>query len=499
MMTLAEKAIPSGADNRLPMLEKDMQLTSFFKVYRQMSMHWKESKLYGEFDKFVYKKGETLCDFYLRFLLLLNDMNIYNVKLEQFQVNIKFLNTLPPKWSKFVTNVKLVRDLHTTNIDQLHAYLGQHGFHVNEVCLMHERNSDPLALVATHQMTQTCTPGASGSNFRKQRTIICYNFKGEGHMSKQCTKPKRKRDDAWFKDKVLLVQAQANGQILHEEELAFLVDPGITKVQATQIIITHNATYQADDLDAYDSDYDELNTAKVALMANLSHYGLDVLVKVHNPDNIDNNMINKNPSPSCRPTKVEVPKELPKVNMEKGLIIEALRDELRELKGKALADNVVTTHNITPEMLKIDVEALAPRLLNNKIVHSDYLRLTHEQAVILWEQNGVVEIRNRTLIEVARTMLIYAKAPLFLWAEAVATACYTQNRSIIRLRQDKKPNELLYDKLPDLSFFYVFGALCYLTNDSENLGKLQPKADIGIFIDYAPIKKAFRIYNRHTK
>nr|GFC90888.1 retrovirus-related Pol polyprotein from transposon TNT 1-94 [Tanacetum cinerariifolium] len=98
-----------------------------------------------------------------------------------------------------------------------------------------------------------------------------------------------------------------------------------------------------------------------------------------------------------------------------------------------------------------------------------------------------------------RTMLIYAQAPLFLWAEAVATACFTQNRSIIRLRQRKTPYELLHSKLHDLSFFHVFGALCYLKNDSENLGKLQPKADIGIFIGYAPTKKAFRIYNRRTR
>ncbi|GKC45344.1 retrovirus-related pol polyprotein from transposon TNT 1-94 [Tanacetum coccineum] len=75
-------------------------------------------------------------------------------------------------------------------------------------------------------------------------------------------------------------------------------------------------------------------------------------------------------------------------------------------------------------------------------------------------------------------MLIYAKATLFLWAESVATACYTQNRSIIRLRHDKTAYELLHDKLPNLPFFHVFGALCYLTNDSENLGKLQLKANI---------------------
>ncbi|GJW07945.1 retrovirus-related pol polyprotein from transposon TNT 1-94 [Tanacetum coccineum] len=126
--------------------------------------------------------------------------------------------------------------------------------------------------------------------------------------------------------------------------------------------------------------------------------------------------------------------------------------------------------------------------------------ISHETSVARSpQQNGVIERRNHTLIEAARTMLIYAKAPLFLWAEAVATACYTQNRSIIRLRHGKTPYELLHDKLPDLSFFHVFGALCYPTNDSENLGKLQPKADIGIFIGYAPTKKAFQIYNRRTR
>ncbi|GKC77719.1 retrovirus-related pol polyprotein from transposon TNT 1-94, partial [Tanacetum coccineum] len=81
----------------------------------------------------------------------------------------------------------------------------------------------------------------------------------------------------------------------------------------------------------------------------------------------------------------------------------------------------------------------------------------------------------------------------------VATACYTQNRSMIRRRHGKTPNELLHNKPLDLSYLHVLGALCYPTNDSENLGKLQLKADIGIFIGYAPTKKAFRIYNRRTR
>ncbi|GKA40909.1 retrovirus-related pol polyprotein from transposon TNT 1-94 [Tanacetum coccineum] len=107
--------------------------------------------------------------------------------------------------------------------------------------------------------------------------------------------------------------------------------------------------------------------------------------------------------------------------------------------------------------------------------------------------------KNRTLVEAARTILIYAKAPLFLWTKAVATTCYTPNHSLIRIRHEKTPYELLHDRKLDLSYLHVFGALCYPTNDSEDLGKLKAKADVGIFIGYAPAKKAYRIYNKRTR
>ncbi|GKD75651.1 retrovirus-related pol polyprotein from transposon TNT 1-94 [Tanacetum coccineum] len=92
------------------------------------------------------------------------------------------------------------------------------------------------------------------------------------------------------------------------------------------------------------------------------------------------------------------------------------------------------------------------------------------------QQNEVVKRRNRTLVEAARTMVIFSKAPLFLWAKAINTTCYTQNRSMIRLRYNKTPYELMHDKKPNLSFLHVFGSLCYPTNDSEDLGKLNAKA-----------------------
>nr|GEW54553.1 retrotransposon protein, putative, Ty1-copia subclass [Tanacetum cinerariifolium] len=136
--------------------------------------------------------------------------------------------------------------------------------------------------------------------------------------------------------------------------------------------------------------------------------------------------------------------------------------------------------------------------------HSCYVRDTDEVDLIkgsrrTLQQNGVVERRNRTLVEAARTMLIFSKALMFLWAEDVAAACYTQNRSLIYTRHHKIPYELVHNKKPDLTFFRVFGALCYPINDSEDLGKLQPTADTGIFVGYAPSRKGYRIYNKRTR
>ncbi|GKD06301.1 hypothetical protein Tco_1181275 [Tanacetum coccineum] len=286
MTTLADKSLLSGGDNKPPMLEKHV-----YDSWKSRMELYMMNRPNGRMILVSVEKGplvwpSIIVDGVTR---LKEYTELTPVEAIQADFNTKFLNTLPDEWSKFVTDVKLVKDLHTTNVDQLHAYLEQHERHANEVRLIHERRQTSFATGTS----RTYTLGACGSNSRKQRTVICYNCKGEGYMSKQCTKPKRKRDDSWFKDKVLLVQAQASGQILHEEELAFLADPRIPKGQTTQTVITHNASYQADDLDAYDSDCDELNTAKVALMANLSHYGSNALSEVHNHDNVNNDMPNQ--------------------------------------------------------------------------------------------------------------------------------------------------------------------------------------------------------------
>nr|GEV68731.1 hypothetical protein [Tanacetum cinerariifolium] len=357
------------------------------------------------------------------------------------------LQGLPPE---VCIDVKLVRDLHTTNVDQLHAYLGQHEYHENEyesyaqtstplsitypsndfqssvyhnvynlsssipqveyassvhqqsyfsqqdtglVVPLFQKGDDPidainhmmsfLTAVVTSRypptnnqlrnssnprqqntinngrvtvqpiqgrqnslaagMSRQYTSGPSGNNLGKQRAIVCYNCKGEGHMSKQCTKPKRKRDDAWFRDKVLLVQAQANEQVLHEEELEFLANPGIAEAQSTQYVITNNAAYQADDLDAYDSDCDKINDAKITLMANLSHYGFDNLAE----DNKNVNEMLTDVLERCK-DQVRILKEGNNVDKAsdscaQSLLIDNLKHTLLEhLKEKESLEQMVT-------------------------------------------------------------------------------------------------------------------------------------------------------------
>nr|GFD05310.1 retrovirus-related Pol polyprotein from transposon TNT 1-94 [Tanacetum cinerariifolium] len=126
----------------------------------------------------------------------------------------------------------------------------------------------------------------------------------------------------------------------------------------------------------------------------------------------------------------------------------------------------------------------------------DSVGISHQMSSVQTpQQNGVVERQNRTLVEAARTMLIFSHAPLFLWAEAIATACFTQNRSIIYHCFNKTQYELSNGRKPDISFLHVFEALCYPKNDREDIRKLGAKGDIDFFIGYSADSRAYRIYN----
>ncbi|GJY23472.1 hypothetical protein Tco_0397130 [Tanacetum coccineum] len=239
-----------------------MQGTSLTKQER-------ECKLYDVFDKFTHIKEESLHLYYLRFTQLINDINIYNIKLEQFQVNTKFLNSLPLELSKFVTDVKLVKDLHTANFDQLYAYLEQHELHANEVL------NQQTHLAEFPQMDS----GLAVQVFKQGDDPNGLSQRGKGML-----RGLRKN---------LLLKHKEMEQYHIEEELEFLADPSIAEGLVTQSVITHNTTYQADDLDAYDSDCDEISIAKPVLMANLSSYGSNFLSEVQISDNTYNDMLNQ--------------------------------------------------------------------------------------------------------------------------------------------------------------------------------------------------------------
>ncbi|GKC38770.1 hypothetical protein Tco_1051154 [Tanacetum coccineum] len=284
--TLVEYMILSGADNRPPMLDKDMydSWKSRMELYMQNREHgrmilesvehgpliWptvedngvirtkkyvelsgaekiqadcymkatniilqglpadiysleRECKLYDAFDKFTHIKGESLHTYYLRFTQLINDMNIYKMKMEQFQVNTKFLNSLPLEWSKFVTDVKLLLQGFLLPIIS------------SELPLIQE--TKPLFKMA----------GLSYNKVDQQELLNATTAKVK---------------DIWLGNAL----SQSDQGMLHDQ---------------AQTIIPHNAALQTEDLDTYDSYCDDLSTAKAVLMANISNYGSDIILEAN--------------------------------------------------------------------------------------------------------------------------------------------------------------------------------------------------------------------------
>nr|GEZ97593.1 retrovirus-related Pol polyprotein from transposon TNT 1-94 [Tanacetum cinerariifolium] len=142
---------------------------------------------------------------------------------------------------------------------------------------------------------------------------------------------------------------------------------------------------------------------------------------------------------------------------------------------------------------KNDIVACPKRISSSKGMH-------HQTSVARTpEQNGVVERRNRTLVEAARTMLSTAKVPLFFWAEAIATACFTQNRSLVIPRHEKTSYHIINNRKPSVKFFYIFGSLCYIVRDGENLDKMKEKGDECISVGYSTQSRAYIVFNKRTR
>nr|GEU99984.1 integrase, catalytic region, zinc finger, CCHC-type, peptidase aspartic, catalytic [Tanacetum cinerariifolium] len=258
---------------------------------------------------------------------------------ERMQLNSKFVNNMLPEWGRFVTAVKLNRGLRDSNYDQLYTYMKQHEAHANENKMMLDRFTqhtvDPLALMSdvSHQQyysqSSTTLPSTYGRHTRGQgnnvqgactasygraqnrvgnanlgqaRQIKCFNYNGIDHIARSYTQPKRPQNSEYFKDKMLLMQAQENGVALDEEQLLFIagrqdnvVDEDVDEQPVQDLALNVDNVFQADDCDAFDSNVDEAPTAQTMFMANLSSanpvydeagpsYDSDILSEVHDHD-----------------------------------------------------------------------------------------------------------------------------------------------------------------------------------------------------------------------
>nr|GEU36363.1 retrovirus-related Pol polyprotein from transposon TNT 1-94 [Tanacetum cinerariifolium] len=319
MTSLTDKAILSGADNRPPMLEKDMydSWKSRMELYMLNRQHGRmilESVEQGPLLwPTVEEDGVTRLKKYSELstaeaIQADCDVKATNIILQGLLLEVYALvsthKVAKELWERIqmlmqgTPLTKQERELtDTSSIVNHNAYMAvssapqidyapmvQHSSEYSPpknglVVLVFQKGDDPieainhmmsfLTAVVTSRYPATNNQLRTSSNPRQQATI----------NNGRCTKTKRKQYEEWFKDKVLLVQAQANGQVLQEEELEFLADPGTAESSSTQNVVTTNTTYQADDLDAYDSDCNEINSVKITLMANLSHYGSDNLAE----------------------------------------------------------------------------------------------------------------------------------------------------------------------------------------------------------------------------
>ncbi|GJW50870.1 hypothetical protein Tco_0092221 [Tanacetum coccineum] len=310
MTTLAEFMIISGANNRPLMLEKSLydswksqDGTTRTKKYEELSI---AEKLQADCD--LKATNIVLQGLLLDVYAIMNRHKVAKEIWDRVKVLMQGTKLSLQEKESIAYNTPQSLTQPLTEFHQMDSGLAIPVFNQGDdpiACL--NKAMAFLTVVASSRFPSTNNQLRTSSNLRNQATIQdgrvtvgnntggpervvkCYNYQGECHIARQCTQPKRPRNATWFKEKEMLAEAQEAGQTLDEEQLAFLADPGIPDDKAVQTTIPNTASFQTKDLDAYDSNCDDVSNEKAVLMANLSNNGSDVISKVphHEPYHTD--------------------------------------------------------------------------------------------------------------------------------------------------------------------------------------------------------------------
>nr|GEW67022.1 DNA-binding protein HEXBP [Tanacetum cinerariifolium] len=384
----------------------------------ELTKDGRESQLYDEFEHFRQHKGENIDDYYVRFTKVINDMRHIKMTMPKFQLNSKFVNNMLLEWGRFVTAVKLNKGLKESNHYQLYAYLKQHESHANKNKMLMERlnqhSHDPLALVSNalpYQYPSSSSVSSQSSyilSVTYQPQVVVQNVQGRqnrvqgnnvrgnvaaGNRGAQktaatnCNQPKRPQNSNYFKEKMLLMQAQENRVDLDEKQLLFLAgvqtntfDDDVDKGPIQDMAQNKDNIFQADQCDAFDSDVDEAPTAQTMFMANLSSAApvYDKAGPSYDSDTLSE-YVQDNEAQLVQSDASSVPNDT--VMMVTNDIYE--QDVLWKMKCVTVPAEKPKV--LAPGMYAIDVEQIPPRNRNNREVHLDYLKNLKESVVTLRE------------------------------------------------------------------------------------------------------------------
>nr|GEY81787.1 retrovirus-related Pol polyprotein from transposon TNT 1-94 [Tanacetum cinerariifolium] len=327
--------------------------------------------------------------------------------------------------------------------------------------------------------------------------VKCYNCKKEGHFAKDYKKAKVK-DYNYYKTKMLRAKKDSDEQVLLAEDQAWMESSSDFDQE-----INANMVFMAQ-IKKVLSNSEESSSSAEETIVEVAYYTSESEKIFHDAiQSASENFIENHIDSRKDYDKSEVDRN---DSEEKEHLVDKLIRKFNHKIAKYEASEVLISF-IKKTQVNLQLQVQRVRTDNGTEFKNKTLVKFFDEVGISQQfsaprtpqQNGVVERRNRTLVEPARTMLTFANLPLFLWTEAIATACFTQNRSIIHKRFDKTPYELMNKRKPNIKFFHVFGCKCYLLNDYDDVGKLKAKGGIGVFVGYSKESTSFRIYNKRTR